>query len=285
MSAREGQEHAEANPVGEEFGRSVAEESADIGAAVGLSRKTKGNRHRHRPLHVLLFGIVVAGPCGGIALATENIGACEHERAFVGVYIEEAVACAFHHEAAICVVVEQVRTCGKTATATVYIVVGHRAYAVEHGRFVNIVPHAVDTCGEEIFIEPCPPGAHFGHGEVGECSHAGPYFSLIFASVGAANPHIVLGSRFVHEVFGIGFRRGVDHIHSLEIGFVQIVVKCLGIGEFHRVEREYAEAVHIVDVHPYHVAWYVTAAEVCGDVAYFGLGVVGESALVIAERP
>src|SRR5438552_1301556 len=56
------------------------------------------------------------------------------------------------------------------------------------------------------------------------------------------------------ELARVGADTGVDHPHVLDAAFVQPRVQPLGVGKLRLVEREDPKLIHVVDVHPDHVA-------------------------------
>ncbi len=156
---------------------------------------------------------------------------------------------------------------------------------VEDGGFVHVVPHTVHAGGEEVAVEPAPPGAHRRVGEIGEDAGAGPDVAAEGISPCRGHPRVGLGTGVVDRVARLRLDAGIDHPHAVKSLRVQIAVERGGIGKRHRVEGEGAETVHVVDVHPDHVAGDVPAAELRGHLAHPRVGCIGVAALLVAQRP
>ncbi len=66
---------------------------------------------------------------------------------------------------------------------------------------------------------------------------------------------------------------------------VQVIVRRFRVGKLLRVERENAEPVHVIDVHPDHVAGDLLRAERVGHLAHARIGIIRIAALVEPHRP
>ena len=65
----------------------------------------------------------------------------------------------------------------------------------------------------------------------------------------------------------------------------QVAHQPAGIGEADRTPGEHAIAAHVVNVEVNHVAGDAAGAELLGQVAHDGVGVVAPATLVVAQRP
>ena len=77
----------------------------------------------------------------------------------------------------------------------------------------------------------------------------------------------------------------VNHIDALEVLAVQVVVECLGLRELLRMEGEYLVLVHVMDVHPDDIAWYLVVAQGVCNLLDARVGMVAVAALLVAKRP
>ena len=173
-----------------------------------------------------------------------------------------------------------------TVATLVAIVEGHGLLRLsEDGRLVHVVPDTIDTCRHEVAIECRPPRAHLRTREVGKMTGAWPHVALKEFAVSSLHEVVPCPALVVDEVALLGFHTGVDHVNTLEMLLMQIVVQPARIGESVGVEGKDAVAIHIVDVHPDDIRRDVVFSEQVGDLHDTAVRIVGMATLVIAQRP
>ena len=127
--------------------------------------------------------------------------------------------------------------------------------------------------------------AHLGAGEVGEVAGAGPYVAHVGLAVAVLHPVVAGRALVVDEVALLSLDTRVDHVDSLEVLPVQIVVELCGLREFFGAEGKNLVAVHVVDVHPDDIRGDAEHAQRVGNLADPCVGLIGEAALLIAQGP
>jgi hypothetical protein len=286
VSSGEGEHGTDAHPASELLGVAVADEAADIWAAEGLAGEPEVEDHGDGVFEVVPLGGVVACPCCGVAMAADEVGACEDERAFVGIGALDADLRALCHEHAVDVVVSGVCAGREVAAAGVEVVFGHGLGGdVEDGWLVHVVPDAVDAVCHEVHIEAGPPLHGLGSRVVGEDALSGPDLAVVDRAVGSLDPVVSCLALVKDAVSGLGLDAGVDHPDRVVAHGVEVAVERFGIGEVVGVEGEDAVSVHVVDIKPDDVAGDVAIAEAVGDLPDAGLWVVGIAALVVSDGP
>ena len=133
----------------------------------------------------------------------------------------------------------------------VNIIEGHRILRLfKGGRFIHVVPHAINACSHKVLVERSPPSANIRTREVGEVAPSWPYFPFKRTTVCRLYPIITSRSLVIDEVSRFHFHTRVNHIDSLKIVFVKIGIQSLWLRELTRIESKDTVAIHIVDIHP-----------------------------------
>ena len=167
-----------------------------------------------------------------------------------------------------------------------HVVDGHGATGTaKDGRFVHIVPNAVDTRGHEILIQCAPPMTHLRAREVGEVAGTRPHIAHERLSIGRLHPVVASCALIVNKVAWLGLYARINHIDRLEITTMQIVVESFWIGELTGIEREDAITIHVVDVHPNDVRRYLMLTKQVGYLHDTRIRLIAEAALLITKRP
>ena len=145
-----------------------------------------------------------------------------------------------------------VLSCSQRSVLTdVNIVEWHRVLRLfKGGRFIHVVPHAINACSHKVFVECSPPSTNIGTREVGEVAQSWPYFPFKGTTVSCLHPIITSRSLVIDEVSRFHFHTRVNHIDSLEIVFVKIGIQSLRLRKLTWIESKDTVAIHIVDIHP-----------------------------------
>jgi len=184
----------------------------------------------------------------------------------------------------------------------------------EDRRLVHVVPHAGHPLRQIVRIEPAPPGAHVGAGEIGKITLAGPDLAFVVGAIGTLHVEMptlaLLAHRRKTPAHGRARRRllrrigrggdrcrrrlreplvalqaGVDHPHGVEIERVQIVVEPFRIGKPSGIEGENPEVIHVIDVEPDDIARNAPDAKLTRDLPCPIIRRVAPAALLKTERP
>ena len=267
MTTREREERAEPHPALEEFAISVVRKPTDVRSNEWLTRQTQVQRHRDRHIEVRPVGAVVTGPSRAVALTTDEVGAGEDEWSFVRIGGHDAFARGADHLHAVDIVVAVVRI-GATEFRIRTVDIGLRhglGFNIEHRWFVHVVPHAVDTVGHEVFVEPRPPVADILVEVIREHTHAGPDLAVVDVAVLVADPRVMLMTRVGDEVPFLVLDTRINHPDIREPLGIKPFVESLGIGKLFFVECKDAVLVHVIDVHPDHIRRELAVAELLDD--------------------
>ena len=287
MVTQEREVDTHGRPLRKEFGITVIEEAAHVRAVESLSGEAHVKGHGHGALHLLHRRDIVSGPGGRIALTAQEVGTGQDKRSLVRIRGQNSGTGSTDHVVAEDIVVAYVVTGGAAVTTPVDIVVGHGHFfaTAKNGRLIDIVPDAVHAQSHEVFVQTSPPLANFRHGEVRPVRESRPHITFERLPIGIVHEIVIREALLVHPVGGIHLGARVNHIDRLEVPGMEIVVQALRVRETIRVEGEDPVTVHVVDIHPDDITGNIPVPEFIGHLLYAGVGIVGETALLIAESP
>ena len=142
--------HAKGCPMSQEVGMSTADKTTDIRTIEWLTTQAQCQTHRHTGLKLFPSTLVVACPCSGIAMSTQEITTTQHERTLVRISQQKAVTACTNHVITIYIMETQVRTFGHAFPTPMDVVFRHGYFrAITDSRFIHVVPNTVNTMSHE----------------------------------------------------------------------------------------------------------------------------------------
>jgi hypothetical protein len=159
-------------------------------------------------------------------------------------------------------------------------------WSVEHAGFVHVVPDSVGAAGgQKIPIQIAPPTSHVGLSEIGKDRRTSPHSAVILLAVFGLHPNVVLHSGIVDRIAWFELGCWIDHPDTFESALMQVIAEPGRVRISYRIKGEDAEAVHIIDIHPDHIAGKIPATEPVSYFFHSALRIVGKTALLISEGP
>jgi len=264
----------------------TAHETAYVRTVERLSAQAQGQAHRHTGFELFPSALVVACPGSSITVSAQEVTAAQHKRTLVRICQQQTVAAGTYHVETIYIVEAQVRAFRHSFTASVDIVLRHGYFrTITDSRFVHVIPNAINAIGHERHIKSTPPAANFRTGKIREMTRTRPYLTYIMCTISFAYPIILLRTFVIQPEALFYLDTRVNHVDALEILRMQIVIQFFRIGEALRVKSENLEFVHVVDIHPNHVARYLVIAQRICYFLYASVRIIAEAALLIAQCP
>ena len=282
MGAEEGVERGHADPAGEELGRGLALEAADVGAGESQARKPQVHQHGRRDAQILPGAAIVRRPGAGVALGSGIGRAAEDPVAMFRADGLQALVGGPRHLHPIGRMHLPVR---RALALEIMLHHGRKGGASEDGGLVHVVPEAVETQIHQALTPFSPPLAHTRTGEIGEIAFARPHRPMKKLAIGQfakdVLPHAVRADIVIH----IHLDAGVDHGHGPEAIVMQVGDQPGQMGERGFIPGETAKAIHVIDIEVNGVAGDASPPEILRDFPHDGLSFIAPAGLVIAQHP
>ncbi len=227
---------------------------------------------------------VVTSPHRGVALNSSAACTGDYERARIGQQLGERLSRGLAHQIAVGIVHVGVLHLGAGVAMEGGLVERARV-GCEVGRLVHVIPYSANARIEQSFVVVGPPYAACGPCEIGISDDPRPDTAFIYLPVRSSDEHMLAPALPVHWVSGVDLHARVYYGHYLETVFAKVGYQAARVGEMLRIEGEYPEPVHVVDVEVDGIAWYVGLSHRPSYFAHLAFRAVAEPALVIAECP
>ena len=314
-------QEAEFQPAQGKVRRGVRAEAAQVGTGIQKAAHLHTGHHLDVGQQLPPGGVVVAQPDAAVPVRTDHAGTAVQQHPLFRVLFCEGFARCAGHAAAVEVVhpvVTDLLAVHFVVEAGIVFGAVHQAHRaahdlaekfllldvvlfaqsghgvqkgpepvrrVEEGRFVHVVPEALDAKVGQNLVPPAEPFPHLWPQEIGKVGLAGPDRRHEGGAVGLFAEVAFFQPLFAGRVGIVDADPRVDDGHQPDALRLQLIGELFQVGETLPVDGEIGVALHVVDVHADHIQRQAVCLVLVGDLPHIFFGLIAPAALRQTERP
>src|SRR3989440_4346200 len=153
------------------------------------------------------------------------------------------------------------------------------------GRFVHIVPDAIDTLVEQSLVQVAPPCSHAALREIGEDTCPWPDIACEEFSILVVTEVILFHTLLVHKIVFIDLYPRINDRDQAQPLCVEIYCHFLWMRKSLSVPGKITITIHVVYVEPDSIAGMLALAHLCRHVSYLLLRHITPATEVVSNSP
>ena len=153
-------------------------------------------------------------------------------------------------------------------------------YSFKDGWVIHVVPESVYTFEHIVSCQSTPPGTYFRTSVIREIALSWPNAALEIIATCVFHKIIGCFPLVIYEITVFNLNSRVNHVYTFHILGMCIVLQFLWVWKRLGIKCEYFELIHVVNVHPYSIAWEAFNTEAVNDFFYTGIWEITVTALL-----